>query len=302
MKYKIIFNEVEKQNIMVSVIIVAYKHERFLAETLRSITQQKTNFPVEVIIHDDCTPGLSMLFYQDLVSDSDVPVTVVFQSENRVSQGNGFDPLIFSKEFAKGKYVAICEGDDYWIDPCKLQKQYDVMVENPEVLGCFHPAYSEDPDGERKIIAQHKNEKYIFSTHDIIIGDGAFCPTASLFLNKSVFDRYNEKLLLSMPCGDYFTQVLSSYPNGLIFLPEVMSVYRINHPGSFTHHFSQSGYEKKIEFYSKMIKTLPLLMSSIENSHSHSFKLIERKYKKIILKFKKMSIKAKIKNLITRKI
>ncbi|ENN9982453.1 TPA: glycosyltransferase [Vibrio vulnificus] len=295
MKYKIIFNEVEKQNIMVSVIIVAYKHERFLAETLHSITQQKTNFPVEVIIHDDCTPGLSMLFYQDLVSSSDVPVTVVFQNENRVSQGNGFDPLIFSKEFAKGKYVAICEGDDYWIDPYKLQKQYDAMVENPEILGCFHPAYSEDPDGERKIIAQHKNEKYIFSTHDIIIGDGAFCPTASLFLNKIVLDRYTDELLLSMPCGDYFTQVLSSYPKGLIFLPDVMSVYRINHPGSFTHDFSQSGYEKKIEFYSRMINTLPILQFLIEGNNSQSFKLIANKYKKIILKFRKKLLKAKIK-------
>ncbi|EOA6544524.1 TPA: glycosyltransferase family 2 protein [Vibrio vulnificus] len=295
MKYKIIFNEVEKQNIMVSVIIVAYKHERFLAETLHSITQQKTNFPVEVIIHDDCTPGLSMLFYQDLVSSSDVPVTVVFQNENRVSQGNGFDPLIFSKEFAKGKYVAICEGDDYWIDPYKLQKQYDAMVENPEILGCFHPAYSEDPDGERKVIAQHKNEKYIFSTHDIIIGDGAFCPTASLFLNKIVLDRYTDELLLSMPCGDYFTQVLSSYPKGLIFLPDVMSVYRINHPGSFTHDFSQSGYEKKIEFYSRMINTLPILQFLIEGNNSQSFKLIANKYKKIILKFRKKLLKAKIK-------
>ncbi len=295
MKYKIIFNEVEKQNIMVSVIIVAYKHERFLAETLHSITQQKTNFPVEVIIHDDCTPGLSMLFYQDLVSSSDVPVTVVFQNENRVSQGNGFDPLIFSKEFAKGKYVAICEGDDYWIDPYKLQKQYDAMVENPEILGCFHPAYSEEPDGERKIIAQHKNEKYIFSTHDIIIGDGAFCPTASLFLNKIVLDRYTDELLLSMPCGDYFTQVLSSYPKGLIFLPDVMSVYRINHPGSFTHDFSQSGYEKKIEFYSRMINTLPILQFLIEGNNSQSFKLIANKYKKIILKFRKKLLKAKIK-------
>ncbi|EPF2928716.1 glycosyltransferase family 2 protein [Vibrio navarrensis] len=302
MKYQAIKNEVENKDTVVSVIVVAYKHERFLPETLHSITQQKTNFPVEIIIHDDCTPGLSIEFYQALISTIDMPVTVIFQNENRVSQCDGFDPLIFSKDFAKGKYVAICEGDDYWVNSLKLQKQYDTMIENPTVLGCFHPAYSETPDGERKIIAQHKNEKYLFSTHDIIVGDGAFCPTASLFLNKSVLDRYSEKLLLSMPCGDYFTQVLSSYPNGLFYLPEVMSVYRINHPDSFTHYFSQSGYEKKIEFYSRMINTLPILMSAIEDSNFHSFKLIEKKYKKIILKFRKKSLKAKIKSFFTRKI
>ncbi|KAB0302218.1 hypothetical protein F2Z80_14255 [Vibrio fortis] len=168
------------------------------------------------------------------------------------------------------------------------------MEENPHLGGCFHPAFTETPDGERAVVAEHSDANKIFSAHDVIVGDGAFCPTASLFLKKTSLDKYTVDLLKVIPCGDYFTQVLSACPHGLGYLNQVMSVYRINQANSFTSEFSSSNYEKKIEFYTRMRRSLLVLKNIVGSDYDQSFKIIDRKYKKILFKFKKRKLKEKL--------
>ena len=293
-KFKEINNFVTSDAIKVSVIIVAYNHQQYMDQTLSAVLEQKTNFEFEVIIHDDCTPDLPSIYYEELIKDCTHPVSVIHQCENQVGKKNGFDPLLFAKDYAKGKYIAICEGDDYWIDSSKLQRQFDFMENNTHLGGCFHPAYSEKPNGERAVVARHSDVSKIFSAHDVIIGDGAFCPTASLFLKKTSLNKYTEELLKVIPCGDYFTQVLSACPHGLGYLNKVMSVYRINQENSFTSDFSSSAYEKKIEFYARMRSSLLLLKGIVGSEYTQSFEIIDKKYKKIIFKFKKRRLKEKL--------
>ena len=106
---------------LVSIACITYNHENYIRDAIEGFLMQKTTFPVEIIIHDDASADNTAQIvkeYTDKNSDLFIPI---FQTENQYSQGN--KPLAnFVFPRAKGKYIAICEGDDYWTDPYKLQK------------------------------------------------------------------------------------------------------------------------------------------------------------------------------------
>ena len=139
---------------------------------------------------------------------------------------------------ARGKYVALCEGDDYWIDPLKLQKQITEMEKHPECYISFHPAILRWVDGNREDarLGLLSDNITIFSTEDVIIGGGGFMHTGSIVLNRlaipriiSFFDIAKEASI-----GDYYVQVLGAEHGGVLYLPDVMSVYRSGIPGSWS--------------------------------------------------------------------
>jgi glycosyltransferase involved in cell wall biosynthesis len=123
-------------DIVVTIVCIAYNQEKYISETIESFLMQKTNFNYEILIQDDAskdkTPEIIKKYemqYPDIIRP-------VYQKENQYSKG--IQVLDFYQDIAKGKYIAVCEGDDYWTDPNKLQRQVDYMEKNQDCSACVH--------------------------------------------------------------------------------------------------------------------------------------------------------------------
>ena len=122
-----------------SICCITYNHAKFIRQALDGFVMQKTNFPFEVLIHDDAsTDGTADIIREYEAKYPDI-IKPIYQTENQWSKG-----VLISKTCnyprVQGEYVAMCEGDDYWTDPLKLQKQVDFLDSHPDFMGCFHPA------------------------------------------------------------------------------------------------------------------------------------------------------------------
>lgn len=124
-------------DIVVSVCCSAFNHEKFIGKALDGFLMQKTNFKIEILINDDCSEDNTVTILKEYKDRFPGVFNIIFQIENQYSKGvKPFSQMLFPK--AKGKYIALCEGDDYWTDPNKLQKQVDFLEKNHNYSFCFH--------------------------------------------------------------------------------------------------------------------------------------------------------------------
>lgn len=118
--------------IMVSVGMITYNHERFVAHAIESIVNQKTNFKFELIIHDDASTDSTAEIIKKYAAEYPDIIVPILQSENQYSKGISIgETFVYPK--VRGKYYAFCEGDDYWVDMDKLQKQVDYLENHPGI-------------------------------------------------------------------------------------------------------------------------------------------------------------------------
>src|SRR5690606_25688557 len=125
-------------SILVSIVCITYNHEDFIADTIESFLMQQTNFKFEILIHDDASTDKTADIIKAYEKQYPHLIKPIYQTENQYSKGVPVE--IFNFERAKGKYIAQCEGDDYWIDPFKLQKQIDYLEKHPQCSLVFHSA------------------------------------------------------------------------------------------------------------------------------------------------------------------
>lgn len=216
---------------LVSICCITYNQEKYIRDAIEGFLIQKTTFPVEIIIHDDASTDKTTQIikeYADKHSDLIIPV---YQTVNQYSQG--IKPLpnfVFPR--ARGKYIAICEGDDYWIDPYKLQKQVDFLEENEEyglVHGDCHFYYQDKDKWEyyaNKFLSNKKrieDKKELFSR--LIDADYKIRTATVLFKRDllSIIPANDVKFLM----GDTPMWLDFSQKTKLKYLDEVFAVYRI---------------------------------------------------------------------------
>ena len=252
----------------VSICTITYNQEKYIAKTIESFLMQETTFPFEIIIHDDASIDSTreiLLKYYDLYPKL---IKLILQKENQYSQGKRVISFIFEK--VKGKYLALCEGDDYWTDPLKLQYQFSLMEEYPDCHISFHPAFEliEGVKSE-KILSKYCDKNHVFDVSTIISGGGGFCPTASLMINASVTHNL-PALFYNAPVGDYFLQVFSSINGGALYLNKAMSIYRKGHKNSWSAGVKT--VEKQLEAAYKFAESLEKLN-----------KYTNKKYKRYIM-------------------
>ena len=244
-----------KQNIAVSIICNTYNHEKYICRALESFLMQKTNFDFEVLVHDDAsTDGTAQIIreYEKKYPDIIFPI---YQHENQYSKDVKINHT-FQYPRVRGKYIAMCEGDDYWIDSQKLQKQYDAMEKCPEVDICAHGAILLRDDKEVGCVVPSK-QKVVFSTAEVINGGGGFVATGSLFYRASLEHEkcpaFREKISF-----DYTMQIHGALRGGMLFLPDKMSVYRLATESSWTVRM-RSDSKKRAEHFSTVIEALEQL-------------------------------------------
>ena len=137
------------QEILVSIRCTVYNHEPFLRQCLDGFVMQKTSFRFEAIVHDDASTDRSASIIREYASKYPNTIKPIYETENQYSKHNGTIKRVMDAA-CHGKYFASCEGDDYWTDPLKLQKQVDYMESHPECMLCFTNAMMHWDDGSGK--------------------------------------------------------------------------------------------------------------------------------------------------------
>jgi len=206
----------EERNIMVSVSMITYNHEKYIAEAIEGVVMQKTSFPFELVIGEDLSTDNTRticLEYQKKYPD------IIRLRLNETNQGMMLN-WINNIECGKGRYIALCDGDDYWTDPYKLQKQVDFMEANPDYALCSHKVYTLMCDTLDENIEM---EKDILSTDDLIGKDWGLL-TASIFFRKDA--HKTPAWYYTVKNGDFALQLIVSLSGKIKFLPEYMAVYR----------------------------------------------------------------------------
>lgn len=213
---------------LVSVCTLAYNHAPYIRECLDGILMQKTDFAFELLIHDDAsTDGTADIIREYEAKYPDI-IKPIYQTENQYSKGVKISATIqFPK--AKGKYIALCEGDDYWTDPLKLQKQVDFMEANEEYSLCFHACDIKFEDGitPRKLYREWEERDY--SCYEIL--KEWTIPTASSLFRKDILDKgyYKYTTNKNIIYGDnVLFSFLATYGKIRNISTKEMSVYRRN--------------------------------------------------------------------------
>lgn len=204
----------------VSVVCTVYKHEAYLRECFDGFVMQKTNFPFEILVNDDCSSDGSAEIMREYESKYPDLFRCVYQEENQYSKGlfPWFEVLF---PMAKGQYIAICEGDDYWTDPYKLQKQIDFMDSNLDYIACFHNALIKYPKSYS--FFNSANENHNPTTEDIIRRRWFISTQTLLFRNiKLSYPVWKSKVVNE----DYLLELLLAKEGKFRYMDDVMAVYR----------------------------------------------------------------------------
>lgn len=224
----------DKVNPKLSICCITYNHAKFIRQALDGFMMQKTNFPFEIIIHDDAsTDGTADIIREYEKKYPDI-IRVTYQTENQWSKGiDVLKAFVYPK--IQGQYVALCEGDDYWIDENKLQKQVDFLDTHPEFNVCFHPVKViwEDNRASESIFPKPKFRfnKDILTLQDLLKHN--FIQTNSVMYRWRLKDQENLFPNDILP-GDWFLHLLHAQTGKIGFLSDVMAVYRRHAGGIWT--------------------------------------------------------------------
>lgn len=245
--------------IEVSIHCLTYNHEKYVRKTFEGFLKQKTNFAFEVLVHDDAsTDGTPEIIreYTEKYPDIFKPL---YQKENQYSKGI-MVAYVYNFPRAAGKYMAYCEGDDYWCDENKLQKQYDTMEKHPECSICTHIAQMISADEEKPIGTIPKKpfkngvvDEAVFLRSELI--DGWASQTSSFFLRNEYLKQYiaeNPKYCRTMVVGDFPTILYMLTKGKVYFIDEIMSCYRYGGAESFRENRKKDAFLSMKHIFSLM--------------------------------------------------
>ncbi|MGL4629652.1 MAG: glycosyltransferase family 2 protein [Leadbetterella sp.] len=238
---------------LVSVHLLTYNHVKFIAQSIESVVAQKTDFPFEIIIGDDCSKDGTSAIVDEYQARYPDLIKVVRGPQNQGPQPNSIRIL----ENCRGKYMAALEGDDFWIDPYKLQKQADFMESHPEFAICFTNSRVDFFEGNQESYFINEGiEKDVFTIDDLIKDHEVwFMGTATLFYVKSTIFPI-QPWFPKTKSGDIPMIMLSARHGKIKYLPDVTAVYRRHAEGaSNTDHKNDAGFlENRIMMYTNLNK------------------------------------------------
>ena len=237
-------------SIIVSVSCITYNHAPYIRACLDGFLMQKTSFVFEILIHDDCsTDGTREIIEEYSKKYPDI-IFPIFQTENQYSKGVRGMMARFNFPRSRGKYIALCEGDDYWSDPYKLQRQVDFLEANTDFSICFHNMKILNESNPSAIeFTNSKDQESVSSILDLA-SKGNFMFTASVVFKKPKDGFPN--WLTDLPIGDYAIHLFNAQFGKIKFLDQVMGVYRI-HAGGVWGSFSK---EKLYDRWIPMLEQL----------------------------------------------
>ena len=280
-------NMVDAPECKVSVLCATFNHEDYLRQTLDSFVAQKTDFPFEVLVNDDASTDHTAEILREYADRYPDIIRPFYQDENLYSRRMNVYDLVFFPA-ARGKYIALCEGDDYWNDPEKLQRQTDWLDAHPDYSACVHNSigkFSDQPD--RVLFAQDGDRDIPFE--QVINGMSHAYHTSSILARREFILNPPDYRNVAYEKGyftDYAIGVRLCLEGKVRFLDRCMSVYRIgSNPSAWSKGVGQE-YSKLTRFVSGEIAMLETLKShelTPEQKAAVDRVILEREYELLYL-------------------
>lgn len=245
---------------LVSIVCITFNHERYIRDALNGFLMQKTDYPFEILIHDDASTDNTADIIRDYERRYPQLIKPIYQTENQYSKGIKISPT-FNFPRAQGQYIALCEGDDFWTCCDKLSRQVSFLRQNPNVSLSIHRAHICIDNQISDVSPSHGKFETVLPTKLVYTTAGQFCPTASMIMTREKIAVLPE-FFSRVPVGDFFLQALTA-TGGIHYLPEACSVYRLGSKGSWTHRVvnDDKKFFKKSE---KMLQSLRELAAYLQ--------------------------------------
>lgn len=234
--------------IQVSVCMISYNHESFIRDAIEGVLMQKTNFCFELVIGEDCSIDNTrkicesyQIRYPDIIK--------LLPSDNNLGVMPNF---IRTLNACKGEFIAFCEGDDYWTDPYKLQKQVDVLESNMDYSICFHNTEERviGNSFEPSFLYNSSTQKEISTIYDLAYRN--FIPTCSVVYRNNLFDKYPE-WFNEISIGDWPLHIMNAQFGKIYYIPHIMGVHRIHSGGVWSSQAQSKSISLIIDVYDKLI-------------------------------------------------
>lgn len=299
------------ENIMVSINCITYNQEKYISKAIESFLMQKTKFSYEIFIHDDASTDNTANIIREYEKKYPDLIKAIYQKENQYSKGTRMFNIITQQ--ALGKYIAFCEGDDYWTNPYKLQEQVDYMESHPECTLCVHNVKMVNTkEGFIDNVMKANNGNRFFTSEEVISGGGELFGTNSMFCPTDVLKCIPE-FYFRAPVGDYPIAIYLALKGKVYYIDKIMSAYRIGSELSWVKSVFSDG-NKQIELYYRIIEMLKLVNKYSEYKYDNvinetilikefNILLLQKKYDelkkdKFKVIYRKMDFKSKSKLLL----
>jgi glycosyltransferase involved in cell wall biosynthesis len=207
---------------ILSIAMITYGHSQFVKQAIEGVLMQQTTFDFELIISNDCSPDNTDEIVQEIIDSNTNGHKIKYFSHKK---NLGMMPnFIFLLEQCSGKYIALCEGDDYWTDPLKLQKQVLFLENNKDFSICFHNVKTLSGTQFNKENIS-KNIASVTTINDLATYN--YIHTPSVVYRNGLIPEFPEYFSKS-PIGDYFLHMLNAKYGKIKYIDEIMAVYRLH--------------------------------------------------------------------------
>ncbi len=229
--------------LLTSICCVTYNHEQFIEDALYGFLMQVTDFPVEIIVHDDASTDNTPSIIRQYEQQYPRLIKTIYQSENQYSRG--LSPSTLIRNLSRGKYIAVCEGDDCWTDPNKLQIQLDYLEQNPNVVISGHDALVVDEQNE--ILSQsklHNRHKRDCSGEELILNKTLILTLSWMYRNVGLEDVPEKRMVKN---GDRFFLSLIGHYGGSHYHHDIKpALYHVHNGGIWSKLSSEAKKESHI--------------------------------------------------------
>lgn len=277
---------------LVSVRCITYNHEKFIAQALDGFLIQKTTFPFEVIVHDDASTDKTAEIIREYERKYPKIIKPIYETENQWSKHDGSVGRIVNNA-CKGKYIAFCEGDDYWIDRYKLQKQIKFLEKHSDYGMSYTQSYLFYQNNNK--LSLKRNGRKIYSYEDLFV-NGNKVPTLTVCVRRNLYKQYitdihfvNRKWAM----GDYPLWLYLAKNSRIHYYRRITGVYRIlNESASHSENSS-----KTIEFNNSKMRILQFFAEKYNDDFFYDELNLLVNYKKAYHEGDRNAIKSKYKSL-----
>ena len=262
-----------KEAPLVSIQCMVFNHEPYLRQCLDGFVMQQVTFPFEAIVHDDVSTDASAAIIREYAEKYPDIIKPFYESENQYRKGT-IETIMNAAIHPESKYIALCEGDDYWTDPLKLQKQVDFLESHPDYTMCCNRTrlYSEK-------LKKYIGENYCYDkSQDILVEDiinrtGLFISTCSIVYRPEVRRDY-PGYCRGCAVGDYPLQIMCAMKGKTFYFNETMAVYRVNNPNSW---MGQQKWSAVSDNNLKRIRSMANMFLGFANDYKEYKKAFENK-------------------------
>lgn len=279
----------ETKSVVAAIRCTTYNQIDYIRKCLESLVCQQTTFKYEIILHDDASTDGTTEIVKEYVERYPELIKPIIQTENQYSKRNDSIKRAINAAISPSvKYIAFCEGDDFWMDPMRLQKQVDFLESHPEhsmVFGAVEYLY---PDGHVEIVRRYNHFVEECPVKDIILGGGGFVKLNSMLYRRCLKENYPE-WAESAPVGDSPLFLVLAVRGKVAYIDEVWSCYRVCAKGSWTNRMSKRSFRQRY----KDMKDNIAYWNTFDNWS-------ERKYHKYVLKKNVSDVIIFIKSTILR--